>query len=137
MGITIYAKNSTYNFDMGCGSFFNLRKNIATILNNDFGEHYSKLIYCHSKQDFEEHDRIANELIEKHHLDEDILNFLYMSDCEGKVSYRTCKKIYDLIKDVDFNNKVLRYVAYSHNDYEEFKLFLKECFSYRRNMIWN
>ena len=29
-----------------------------------------------------------------------------------------------------------RYASQMFNDYEEFKLFLKECYSHRRNMYW-
>lgn len=69
--------------------------------------------------------------------DDDILDFLYASDCEGKAGHRTCKKIYDLIKDVDFHGQIFTYAAYSDGkDYEYFKGFLFECYSKKRNMIW-
>ena len=63
-----------------------------------------------------------------------VLDFLYAPDEDGKISYKTCRKIYELIKDVDFGGKCFRYAAHVHNDYEEFKMFLKECVSHRRNM---
>ena len=136
MGVSITATNSSYDFDMGYGGFFNLRKNIALALDKDFGENYALLSHCYTEKQFEDNDRVANLIIEQKNLDEDIVKFLYMSDCEGKISYKVCKKIYDLIKDVDFENKCFRYAAYSHNDYGEFKEFLKECFSKRRQMRW-
>ena len=37
MGVTITATNATYSFDMGAGGFFNLRKNIADVLDQEFG----------------------------------------------------------------------------------------------------
>lgn len=51
--------------------------------------------------------------------DEDILDFLFASDCEGKCGYKTAKKIYTIIK-----------------DYEYLKDFLKECCQKRRTIIW-
>lgn len=36
MGITISAKNSSYDFDMGSGGFFNLRCNIAKAFDKEF-----------------------------------------------------------------------------------------------------
>lgn len=70
--------------------------------------------------------------------DEDILNFLFASDCEGKISYKTCKKIYDLIKDVDFGGRTFTYMAYSDGkDYERFKEFLRECYRKRTCMRWS
>ena len=49
MGITITAKNSSYDFDMGYGGFFNLRKNIALALDKEFGENYEHLGSCWTK----------------------------------------------------------------------------------------
>lgn len=138
MGVSITATNSTYLFRMGGGGFFNIRKNIAYALNEDLGEVYESLLRCHYKADFEEHDRKANKIIADNNLEEyaDVLDFLYASDIEGKASYKTCKRIYDLIKDIDFGDKCFRYAAQAHNDYEEFKQFLLECYVNRRSMRW-
>ena len=136
MGVSIRATNSSYSFDMGFGGFFNLRKNIALALDDEFGKNYANLAYCHSKEEYAENDRIANEILARNPLDEDILAFLYDSDTTGQISHKVCKKIYNLIQDIDFGKKCFRYGAYAHNDYEEFKAFLKECYSNRRYMRW-
>lgn len=139
MGVTITATNSTYEFDMGYGGFFNLRKNIALALDKDFGKNYADLITCHMKHDFEVNDKLAEIIINRKELDKDyadVIDFLYASDCSGKISYKTCRKIYNLIKDNRFDRKGFRYAAYMHNDYSEFKEFLQECVSHRRNMRW-
>lgn len=137
MGVSIYANNSRYSFDCGSGGFFNLRKNIALAWDKEFGEHYAKLAGCN---DYKEHDRIANQILsDKRFKDEDadIVEFLYASDIEGKISYKTCKKIYGLIKDIDFGQKIFTYAAYSDGkDYEHFKEFLLDCSRHRRNMCW-
>jgi len=139
MGVSVYANHSTLSFDMGGGGFFNIRKNIAYALNEDLGEVYESLLRCHYKADFEEHDRKANKIIADNNLEEyaDVLDFLYASDIEGKISHKTCKRIYDLIKDIDFGDKCFRYAAQAHNDYEEFKQFLLECYSHHRKMRWS
>lgn len=139
MGLTLTANKSNYSFDMGAGGFFNLRANIADLFDEQFGEHYRKLLKCYYQKDYEEHDRIANEILSYPRFkeeDADILDFLYASDCDGKISYKTCGKLYNLIKDHDFSNECFRYAAYAHNDYEELKGFLKECYSHRRNAYW-
>ena len=43
MGISITATNSKYDFYMGYGGFFSLRKNIALALDKEFGENYARL----------------------------------------------------------------------------------------------
>ncbi len=139
MGITLKANKSAYSFDMGCGGFFNLRTNIADLFDEEFGEHYRKLSKCYNQIDYKEHDRIANEILLHPRFkeeDADILDFLYASDRERKISYKTRGKLYNLIKDHDFGKKCFRYAAYAHNDYEELKAFLKECYSHRRNAYW-
>ena len=107
------------------------------MMDDEFGKNYANLAYCHSKEEYAENDRIANEILARKPLDEDILDFLYDSDTTGQISHKVCKKIYDLIQDIDFGKKSFRYGAYAHNDYEEFKTFLKECYSNRRYMRWS
>lgn len=138
MGITITTTKPKYTFDMGYGGFRNLRTNIALAINKEFGKNYAAIVYCNSKESYEENDRIANELIKKYNLSkyDDILDFLYSSDCDGKISYKTCKHIYDLIKDIDYEDQYFRYAIMAHNDYNEFKEFLIDCYSNHKNMIY-
>ena len=136
MGVSISATNSIYEFDMGYGGFFNLRKNIAIALDKEFGENYALLGNCYTVDDYNKNDEVANAILERKHLDEDVVDFLYASDTDGKISYKVCGKIYNLIKDIDFGDKGFRYVAYRSNDYEEFKEFLKDCYSKRKSMVW-
>ena len=139
MGITITATNATHSFDMGCGGFFNLRKNIALALDKELGEVYTQLGECCSDEDYAVIDKAIGDIIERRHLQDnhdDVLRFLFASDIGGEISHRTCHNIHELIKDVDFGDKGFRYAIYSHNDYEEFKDFLAECYSNRRKMRW-
>lgn len=135
MGVSIKSKNGVHSFDCGYGGFFNLRKNIAYCISPDFGTLYEN--YMNGM--FELSHTIDNYVIEFNIYNryEDVLKFLFSSDCEGKINYKTCKHIYDLIKDVDFGKKCFRYGAYAHNDYEEFKAFLLDCYSHRKNMSWS
>ena len=141
MGVTITANNSKHEFDMGAGGFFNLRKNIALALDNDFGLNYAEIISCQTKEQHGENDKKAEQIINEKNLEEkysDVLDFLYMSDCDGKIGYRTCRKIADLIEPCmpALKTKTFRYAIYAKNDYEEFLVFLRECVRYRRNMTW-
>ena len=139
MGVSISANNSKYTFDMGYGGFFNLRKNIALSLDTEFGENYALMSKCISEREYKKNDMDSEKIINMKKLDvkySDVIDFLYAPDTGGKISYRTCRKIHDLIKDIDFTGKGFRYAAYRENDYDEFKNFLLECYSKRRNMVW-
>lgn len=140
MGVTISANGSNSSFKCGYGGFFNLRKNIALAYDRELGEHYAKMLSCIATKG-NEYDEKTNQILADVRFKEedyDILDFLYASDCEGKAGYKTCKKIYNLIKEIDFRGHTFTYRAYSDGqDYEYFKDFLLECYSKRRNMIWN
>lgn len=140
MGFTIYANNSTTSFDGGMGGFVNLRTNIALAFDKEFGEHYSTLRKCFRGEDYKLFDERTNMILSSDRFkeeDEDILDFLFASDCSGEISHKTCKKIYDLIKDIDFGDKIFTYSAHSDgNDYEHFKEFLLECYKHKRKMRW-
>lgn len=148
MGVTITAINSKYEFDMGCGGFFNLRVNIAKELDRvsgddayySFADCYAGYARCYTEFARKENDRLTNLAIDRRQLDKeygDIIEFLFMPDVSGSISHGTCKKIYDLIKDVDFGSEGFRYGVLRHNDYEEFKAFLKDCYSHRKKMRWS
>ena len=140
MGYTLTANNSSYSFDGGYGQFINLRKNIALLWDEEFGLHYSHIDHLKNNDEIDcfndETDRLIEKMGDKSEKDSDILDFLFASDTGGEISHKTCKKIYELIKDVDFGLSKLRYTGIAHNDYEEFKLFLMECYSNRRKARW-
>ena len=135
MGVCLTSRKSDYYFDMGYGGFHNLRSNIAHAFDEELGKEYEKAIMYPKVYT----DRINHILADERFKDEDmdIVNFLFDSDCEGKCGYKTCGKIYNLIKDIDFGGEIFTYAARSDGkDYEKLKLLLKECYQKRRMMIW-
>ena len=138
MGVTITANGSTRSFDCGYGGFFNLRKNIALAFDKELGEHYAHMY--RGLLDEGEYNKETDRILSDSRFTEeniDIIEFLYASDCEGEMSHKTCKKIYDLIKEIDFEGRIFTYAAYSDGkDYEHFKEFLLECWKKKRKMRW-
>lgn len=140
MGVSIHSKNSKYSFYMGGGGFFNLRKNIAYAIHPVLGDLYSEILKTHTSEGYEDLDRRTTEFLATTDIEskyKDVLDFLYASDISGQIKYTTCKKIYDLIVNVDFGGKRFQYVTFSNgNDYEDFKLFLRDCYKRRCSMRW-
>ena len=138
MGVCLTSRKSSYSFDMGYGGFNNLRTNICKAFDKELGEIYEDTSFALKSP--EEYTNRVNEILKDSRFkneDEDILDFLFAPDCDGKCSYKTAKKIYDLIKDIDFGKKIFTYAAYSDGkDYENLKAFLKECYQKRRTVIW-
>ena len=137
MGITITATNPKHEFDRGYSGLFQLRKGIALALNEEFGRNYAALEYCHTQKEYVENDEAANRIIQKNHLDRyaDVLDFLYMPDSEGEVGYKTCGNILRLIRNRK-GDTGFRYGSMQHNDWEEFKEFLQDCYSHHKKMRW-
>lgn len=138
MGVTITATNPKYEFDMGYGGFLLLREEIALALDEEFGRNYADLIHCYTQEEYAANEKAANRIIQENHLDRyaDVLDFLYMSDSDGEVGYKTCGDILSLIR----NRKCsisFRYALMQHNDWEEFKEFLQDCYSHHKKMRWH
>jgi len=137
MGVSLYATNSKYSFEMGYGGFYNLRKNIAYAVDVELGDIYERMLECHSRKDYDWYCSLVNKMVEEKRLDGSVIDFLFQSDAGGAVEYKVCKKVYDVIKDIDFGDKGFQYVSYRDNDYEKLKLFLLECYRYHRKMRWS
>ena len=139
MGVTIYANGVDRSFDCGYIGFAHLRNRICEVYDKDLYNVYSDMKMC-ALYTSEWTEKI-NEICNLKHFpdeDEDILDFFFASDCAGKISYKTCGKIYYLIKDVDFGERIFTYAAHSDGkDYERLKEFLHECYRKRACMRWD
>ena len=140
MGVTIKSKNKS--IDMGCGGFHNLRTKVAELTSKDIYEHYCSLKYAplfgeERTQFFEEYDKKIVELAEKHKGKYNkILDFLYESDISGKMTYGTCKKIWEIIKDYD-DNILYGYVGRPDcAKFKDFKEIIKDCVDAKTKLIW-
>lgn len=139
MGLVITAKKSNIALYGGYGMLFRIRKEIANIFDKEFGEHYSTLATIWKTEDFEAFDRKTEEILSDSRFkeeDADILKFLFMPDDGGSISPKLCKKLYNLIKDVNKDSLVLRYAVDSKHDWEDFKELLKQCYTHRWKLSW-
>lgn len=114
MGITIRSKR--HSCDMGYIGFNRFRETVAKQLNNEFSAHYVKLsdviMLCgkERKEYFEKYDAKTNELVNSNIVTDEVANFLYQCDCEGKIDRKQAKQVYQLIKDCD-DNIILGYIG--------------------------
>ena len=119
---------------MGYGTFFHLRKDIASLLNEEFGEKYNQW-FLHSLYTVTDED-ICKEA-ERCEIDEDIFNeFLTASDGGGEIDYKLCKKIADSIREKASDEKIYGYVDWRIS-MKDFVKALDEAYSKRKNLYWN
>jgi len=109
MGITIDSKR--FSCDMGYGGFKRFRDLVAEKVDADFYRHYIQiaevkvmLLTGDKRKDFfDKYDAKTNEYVDKGIITQEVANFLYQSDCDGKVDRKQAKQIYKLIQDCDDN----------------------------------
>lgn len=104
MGVTI--ENKTKSIDMGYGGFYNLRETIAGLLSEEFKNLYVEWTSMNGSINNEEGNKLLGNMYKRGVLtDEDviILDFLFASDCGGKISVKGCRRLWKLIKDYDDN----------------------------------
>ncbi|MCR8641411.1 hypothetical protein NV379_01965 [Paenibacillus sp. N1-5-1-14] len=107
MGITISSKR--HSCDMGYGGFGRFRNTVAEKVGIEFHKHYlllsdSTVMFLFGeerKEFFEKYDAITKEYIEQNVVTVEVANFLYQSDCEGKIDRKQAKQIYEMIKECD------------------------------------
>lgn len=82
--------------------------------------------------------RLIDDLIEEDNIDPDIIHFLDQPDTKGKINYKTCKKILDLIKDYDGRlfQPEAEVIPDDIEGTKQFKEMLQYCYSHRANLYW-
>lgn len=145
MGVTISGKPSSKitvrSLDMGYGGFFRLRCMAAKHLNDEFYYLYKDMLNNHSDADWEEFDECINDCIQHHKLDKTasdckLLDFFFLPDCEGKITYGACKKLYELIKDEDDRQKIGYVGRYDCATVGDFKELLLDIYKNKGKMVW-
>lgn len=142
MRLTITATNSKISLECSYIGFYKLRQGIANALNEEFGIAYKDFIFSNLCDKTEQDIQISrlNTIISNNLADDkynDILEFLFVTDYEGKIPYQMCKNIYDIIKDMDLQINFQYTIYVNGNDFELFKQLLLECYSRRKKLRWS
>jgi len=134
MGLTIKGSfKGSPSYDGGYGTFFRLRANIAKAI---MGEDYPYYEEWSRTDDSTPKDRLHELCNKLRSYGETFYEFMTASDCDGKLSYKQCLEIYNLIKDKpgDFS---FGYDFYRRPcDEDDIKVLLKECYSHRARLLW-
>lgn len=141
MGVTIDSENGS--IDLGYGGFNNLRTKVAELTAPDIYEHYKRLekgmfpVGTIKEKFFKDYNAEIQKLSEKYNEEKDnILDFLYASDCDGEMDVEHCKSIYEVIKDYDDN---ICYGYCGRSDcamFRNFKELVKDCIDTNTPMNW-
>lgn len=133
MGVTIGSKN--YSCDLGYGGFGNFREKVAELASAEFGKHYSSLSEPgvmfltggERKKYFSVYNVKTQSLVDNGFVTDEIANFCYQSDCDGKIDKEQASQIYEKIKDYDDD---ICYGYAGRNDcamFKDLKQIFKDC----------
>ena len=139
MGITISSKR--HSCDMGYGGFGRFRDIVAEKTHKDCHEHYLLLSSPDAmfsfgeerKKYFEKYDAKTKEFIDDGKITPAVANFLYQSDCDGKIDKEQAKQIYELIKDC---NDDISFGYIGRKDCAKM-LDMKNIFSDKTKVTWH
>lgn len=147
MGVCIY--NTKLKIYMSYSTFNDGRNRIAKLLDKDWGNlreyhtdwmrmHFMSATVNEIKQFQEEWEKSSEALIKGKNLDPDIIDFLLQSDCEGKIDYKTAKKLLDLIK--DYPGRLFiesNLIPDKDEGTQQFKEMLHYCYSQHADLKWD
>lgn len=129
MGLDISVKGLDRKDTYHCGYIrFNLyRKKVASAYNERLGELYEKTFKDELQpEEIKEWNNLCNN---------DLDIFLWHSDCDGKLTPKECKKIYDAMKDLKVEMQGHNYIEMNYYDMHQLWLnMLKHCYKHRVNM---
>ena len=80
-------------------------------------------------------DKEYNEYLKTVDIDDDIVDFLFQSDCEGKITYKTARKIRDLCMKSNYEGK-FGYISYQLSMKEMAEIF-DDAVKHRCNVRWS
>lgn len=140
--MTIKCKKTGREMDVSYSGFFRLRKKVAELVSQEVGEHYQELdeifrITSSEKESaLKSYDDETERMIERKELPIKIADFLYQSDCDGKIRYGACKEILKVIGDYD--DSIIYGYAGRENPakFKDFKEILQDCVENKCFMIW-
>lgn len=129
---------------LGYFGFQRLRSKVAELLDEEFGNRYKDIPDVqrqayqsdNSEKVWEAYNNQLNEIIDRKHLNDNVLDFLFQADCNGKLSYKACRSLYSIIKDYD-DDVIYGYSGQKNPvKFADFKAIVEDCCKHRRQLIW-
>ena len=144
MGVTIECVKSENSIEMGYGGFASLREQVANLVGGQFALFYKLLTQPNimtlsgeqRKKFFEHYNAEIPKIIKAENVPETAADFLYQSDCDGKIGCDACQTLLDIIGDYDDE------VCYGYIErpdaamFKDFKVLLEECLKTKSDLVW-
>ena len=133
LGLSIVATglNEDEAYDCGYIAFTRFRIDLAKAYNEEMGKIYERAVMPFSKP-IDGDEKRYKELCNK-----DLDAFLWHSDCDGSLTYKECRKIYNVIKELKMSMHGSNYGnERQYNTLERWKDMFLHCAKHRVNMYF-
>ena len=138
MGLCLSAKYpGAPSYNMSSGSFFRLRRFVASCLSEEFGSHYAHMLHVYGKEETEEYNAATERMLKKLRARAGAVEFLYMSDIKGQLAPSKCQALLETIGKKD-TSELFGYAAYPEEcmTMKQFKTLLKNCVEQKKYLVW-
>lgn len=139
MGITIKSPNMAIK--MGYGAFLMLRETAAALAGDDIAEFYGKMRISAgytSVSDWEIYNRHVKKFFKQNGLPRGLYDFLYLPDCDRRLSVSSCRQLYEIIKNSDGEKDIYGRIEPAGNaKMKDFICLLEDCIKNRKPMKWS
>lgn len=132
MGLCAMAKGLTTETGFDCGylTYGQFRVNLAYTYNQEIGKMYETMF--HGGELSEAQKERWNQIC-----DDDLDLFLFHSDCDGKFTWKECRRVYNAIKDLHMDMQGHNYgVMKPYNMLEHWKNIFLHCAKRRVNLYY-
>lgn len=128
MGLDVRIKGMKHEETYHCGyiTFHAYRCLVASAYNNELGKIYEKPYNNRTEEDIKRWNELCND---------DLDLFLWHRDCEGKLTWKECRAIYKVMKDLDVKMQGHNYGTMNYYDMHQLWLnMFRFCWHHRVNM---
>lgn len=140
MGVIIANKN--HSIEMSYSGFVCLRTKVAYLHSKELGEFYEELVNAipmlgKEREIFsQDYERRLSTIDEELNVSRYLLDFLYASDCEGTMSVKHCRRIWNTIKNCDEDFSIGYIGREDCATFLDFKRIVKDCRDKNIQMYW-
>lgn len=123
-----------------CNGGKDAKDKVAELAGEPFLSHYMKLneLLFGPKDGFHfrEFDRITERMVLTGAVSPHVVEFCLQSDCEGFITWKTCRKLLKIIGDYD-DEAAYGYAARPNSGFKAFKSILEDCVKHKCSMRWS
>lgn len=138
--VNMWIKKTQTEIRLGYSDMFYIRDEIAHLydkeksLNGEFSRLYHRQLegITEGSDWWKQYNEELNNMEKEKNLSPKLLDFLYASDCEGKVTYGTCGIVYKLLQKSELDAK---FGFYNLSVYD-LMLFFKEAYDNKSGVEW-